>query len=263
MFTLPPWPPKDHVLLPVAKSQQSASEFTPIALPRTTQSNLAQYLYPISYKDSDKVTPEIKDVHPTIIENWVQRAKAWWIDKPCLHNFQDMYNMVGGDNNDPVFQHKEKVFNRPFSFEADCVEYKRLMKLQAKSDRESGLKCNYMTGLKEAERLRKKEAEESMEIAPCIWPPPFWWEYQSFPVDPRYAQDQSNVVRSAGDGLGSSAKPKSWTEPPSYFRTIEDPCVRRKELNMVGLPFRNEGCNWYYKNYPPPKLELRPQRFSK
>lgn len=106
MFTLPPWPPKDYVLKSVAKAQQSSSEFTPIALPRTTQSNLSKYLYPIFYKDSEKVKPEIKEVHPKIVENWVQRAKAWWVDKPGLNNFQKMSGMDVGVNNDPVYQHK-------------------------------------------------------------------------------------------------------------------------------------------------------------
>ncbi|XP_044749744.1 uncharacterized protein LOC123310340 [Coccinella septempunctata] len=261
MFTLPPWPPKDYVLKPVSKAQQSSLEFTPIALPRCTQTNVGHYSYPVFYSDDEKVKPEIKEVHPKIVENWVLRAKAWWVDKPGLNNFQGMAKFAGDDNNDPVYQHKEKVFNRPFSFETDCMEFVRLRKLQQKSDRECEAKCRYITGLQQADLLKKKE-EESLKIVPCEWPPPFWYKDEKSQVHTGYSERKSDLLGTV-EAHDPSRTSKSWQESPSFVRTTDDPCVRRRELLMVGLPFRNEGCNWYYKNYPPPKISSKPQRFSK
>lgn len=29
----------------------------------------------------------------------------------------------------------------------------------------------------------------------------------------------------------------------------------------VGRPFKHGACNWYYENYPPPKIKWRPEKF--
>ncbi|KAL3276035.1 hypothetical protein HHI36_020763 [Cryptolaemus montrouzieri] len=265
MFTLPPWPPKDYVLKDVPKVHQSASEFTPIAIPRVTQPNLGKYLFPIQYTAEEKVEPQIKEVHPKIIEKWGEEARAWWVDKPgtnayFLHQLHKESNLDSEVNNNPIFQHKEKVFNRPFSFELDCVEFVRLKKLQEKSDKERDEKCRYITKIEQA-KLQREQEKESIKVVPCKWQPPFWWNHKTSIEDSENMVVREDSVEKEGSTYQSSYI--SWQEAPEFFRKSEDPCDRRKSFAMVGIPFRNDGCNWYYNRYPPPKIESTPQKFSK
>ncbi|KAK9871482.1 hypothetical protein WA026_012855 [Henosepilachna vigintioctopunctata] len=266
MFTLPPWPPKDYILKTVANRQQSSSAFTPLALPRATQTNLAKYLYPVEYADSDKVEPQIREVHPKIIEKWGDTAKAWLVDQPgknahFLHQLHKQFSSDDGIDYNPIFQHKEKVFNRPFSFELDCMEFRRLKKLQEKSDYESKVKCDYISKFEEAKKLKKQE-QESIKVLPCNFQPPFWWDPKSSSLE----QNENNIQLNFNlteNGTFKEGVYSSWQEIPNPFTISKDPCVRRNELLQVGLPFRNDGCNWYYKIYPPPKYRFRQKKFSK
>lgn len=110
------------------------------------------------------------------------------------------------------------------------MEFLRLKKLQHKTDRECEKKCKYLIGLQQAELLMKKD-EESLNITSCDWPHPFWWNYGTFEIDPKYLQQKSESLN-LEDGRYSTASPKSWQKVPSYFRMTDDAYVRQKELLM-------------------------------
>lgn len=232
MFTPPPWPPKDYIIKDVQNHLQSSSVITPTQNIRVTQPNLAKHCSPIEYNEGDVVTPQIKKVHKKVIENWVDKNRAWWVDKPGqnakflhdLHKNCKYSSASAGNANNPLFQHKEKVFNRPFMYELDCVEFRRLKKLQDKSDQEQKELCDRLTDIEETKRLKKQE-KESIKVIPCEWQPPFWWKSNDKIKDD--SKIQQNVLPVASKTTYEESYLK-WQDVPNFFTQTEDVCEKRK-----------------------------------
>ncbi|XP_063910329.1 uncharacterized protein LOC135127699 isoform X2 [Zophobas morio] len=258
MFTLPPLPPKDYVLKDVNQNQRSVQEFTPIALPRITQSNLLKYCAPIDYQENEKLSDLKIDhsVNPQLLERWTDNVRAYWVDKPgkndyFLHDIFKKYSVEVVPSYDDRFKHNERVFYRSFIYELDCMEDERLKKLYKKMDREEKEEL-------EKYKIIEEKNTKNLDGSPCKSEIPFWWRQE------------------VGEEVGEDVAPKTkgvevkydytgmrWQEEPSLTEYAKmGPCKRRGEMALVGKPFRSEACNWYYSHYPPPNIRFVHKRFT-
>jgi hypothetical protein len=118
MFTLPPLPPKDYVLRDVNQNQRSCQEFTPVALPRVTQSNLRKFCAPVQYQENETLANLDIDysVNPQVLERWTNNARAFWVDKPgkndyFLHDMCKKYTVEVVPSYDVRFKHNGTYHN--------------------------------------------------------------------------------------------------------------------------------------------------------
>lgn len=116
MFTLPPRQPKDYYIEDVPPTQQSGAEFTPDALPRVTQSNLAKFCAPIEDHEDDKPTEtKIQPVVPSVLDRWTDEWRAYWVPKPgenayYLHDMYKKYTVLVDPDYNPAYKHLRKRF---------------------------------------------------------------------------------------------------------------------------------------------------------
>ncbi|XP_030752834.1 uncharacterized protein LOC115879918 [Sitophilus oryzae] len=260
MFTAPPYPPKDYFLREIPKIQRDSSQFTPESFPRVTQTNLGVFCSPIAYKENEVPEKiEVQHVHPTIMNRWIKESKASWVLEPgkddfFLHDMQKKYS-VKVDDYDPRYKHMEKVFNRSYKYELVCLEEARLQKLRDKYEREQAEwenKCQLIEN-----KLHEKK-HPPMKVKKCEHDKPFWWSGNN--VAKKYKEDLNEEPKNEDDSKPFSGR---WAEEPCLTAVVvDDPCRRKFDMHVVGQPFRNEACNFYYTHYPPPDIKFRPKRFS-
>lgn len=256
MFTLPPRPPKDYVLKDVSLNQASAEEITPTGLPRATQHSIKKYCYPVPADDNEPAdVTQIEKLNDQVLNKWTKDAKAEWVDKPGKNAFlvTEMYNKYSvtvEPSYDVRYQHRPRVLQRSYKYEFDCMEQAHWQKLADKVKEEEEGERQFLTTCS-AERKKA-----NLENVTCQIPPPFWWKVSALPqslsalsVKPEKSVYQASYLR--------------WQPVPKLFDEAEnDPCRKREILAQFRLPFKNEAANWYYKNYPPPNIKYRPEKFS-
>ncbi|XP_074028275.1 uncharacterized protein [Leptinotarsa decemlineata] len=268
MFTLPPRPPKDYVLKDITKSLCSSSQFTPDSLPRVTQDNLGKFCSPIEYEDNELPEKITIDIQPTVMEKMTNDARACWVVQPGKDDFflHDVYKKysVNQDraNYDPRYMHKEKVFNRSYQFELDCIEAARLEKLRVKCEREDADFENSFQRLVTNQKAKEKPA---IQVKTCKEEPPFWWKKSNIEGECDVVE-QPKTETFSDDLVGTTSYRSSyvrWQEEPNLTAFVQDdPCRRKRDMLLVGQPFKTEACNWYYKTYPPPEFKFRPKKFT-
>ncbi|XP_044253338.1 uncharacterized protein LOC123004234 isoform X2 [Tribolium madens] len=233
MFTLPPLPPKDYVLRDVNQNQRSAQEFTPVALPRITQSNLGKFCAPIQYQENEKLANLNIDysVNPQVLERWTDNARAFWVDKPgkndyFLHDLFKKYSVQVVPSYDVRFKHNERVFYRSFKYELECMEERRLRKLDDKMEREEKEE-NEKNKIIEEKHIRN--ANVMMGVKTCKDIKPFWWKDKNDKKD----LNQKINLRRQGESFNDESPTLRWQEEPSlteYLKT--DPCKRRFDMAL-------------------------------
>ncbi|CAH1372026.1 hypothetical protein MTP99_013519 [Tenebrio molitor] len=232
MFTLPPLPPKDYVLRDVNQNQRSCQEFTPVALPRVTQSNLRKFCAPVQYQENETLANLDIDysVNPQVLERWTNNARAFWVDKPgkndyFLHDMCKKYTVEVVPSYDVRFKHNERVFYRSFKYELDCMEHRRLRKLQKKMEREEN-----------EEHVKNKIIEEkntrnvdTMGVQPCKQSSPFWWKKDT-------GEENIETKIEIAKSTESHAEDKAclrWQEEPCLTEYAKmDPCRRRLDMAL-------------------------------
>lgn len=116
MFTLPPRPPRGYHLEDVPPTQQSAQEFTPVALPRVTQSNLAKFCSPLSGDEDDDdepPPPQVQTVVPSVLDKWTNDWRAYWVPKPgenayLVDEMYGKYRVTVDPDYNPTYKHKRE-----------------------------------------------------------------------------------------------------------------------------------------------------------
>lgn len=287
MFTKPPLPPTEYELRNITLKQLTNPEFTPDQI-RITLPTIGKYCYPIFKEEIDPTKLKIEKVPDQILGRWADVARAEWVDPPgknafYLHDFLKKYSVKVVDELDPRYQHKPSIFPRSFKYEIDCIEEKRLEKLYAKMAKEESEK---MKKDRLCEEKKIAEKKPSIEVLPCKLKPPFWWSFDGVHEERgNFDQMESRNCNVKRQFEGSKKfvdgkkleieKPKKiaksmfdsevylrWQEKPKLWSTLQDPCDKRKDMLLVGQPFYNEACNWYYINYPPPNIPFRPKKFT-
>ncbi|KAF5294151.1 hypothetical protein FQA39_LY13522 [Lamprigera yunnana] len=179
MFTLPSRPPRDYKLEDVTETQASAPELTPLAYPRATQTSVAKYCTPIPADDKDPLDSiQAEPYNELILNKFINKARADWVDRPesdgfFIHDMCKKYRVDVIPEVDVRFQYHPQIFNRPYMYELDCMEYVRLQKLYDKTRREEDADKNMLERL--ASLKRKQEAKELVKN-PCKKYPPRWWK---------------------------------------------------------------------------------------
>ncbi|GJQ88031.1 hypothetical protein Trydic_g12955 [Trypoxylus dichotomus] len=234
MFVFPPLPPKDYVIKEIPRSLISSQEFTPNREVRVTLPEIGKHAVPIPVQKCDLPTKiPFKEVNPAIVKAWVTKDRYNWLVRPgkedyFIHDVYKKYVVVVCDSYDSRYSHTAPVFPRSFKYELDCLESFRLKKLKQKMQRDE-----QEDKIRQEKQLKKVKAEVELEqeAAKLIEP-------TDLPSYPR------------------------WQPQPHLFAPSQtDPCIRRAEFALVGRPFKSDACNWYYKNYPPPKIKWRSARF--
>ncbi|XP_064215052.1 uncharacterized protein LOC103313005 [Tribolium castaneum] len=234
MFTLPPLPPKDYVLRDVNQNQKSAQEFTPVALPRITQTNLGKFCAPIQYQENEKLSNLNIDysVNPQVLERWTDNARAFWVDKPgkndyFLHDLFKKYSVEVVPSYDVRFKHNERVFYRSFNYELECMEERRLKKLYDKMDREEREE-NEKKKMIEEKHIRNTDV--TMGLKKCKDIQPFWWNKDKS-SESDLAQNRNFQKRN--ENFSEEIPTLRWQEEPSLTEYLNtDPCKRRYDMAL-------------------------------
>ncbi|KAG5896768.1 hypothetical protein JTB14_008344 [Gonioctena quinquepunctata] len=268
MFTLPPRPPKDYMLRDVTKSLSSSSQFTPDSMPRVTQTNLGKFCFPIEYRDDEIPEKTSVEFEPIIIEKMTKEARASWVPSPgkddfLVHDVCKKYSVNQNTlNYDPRYMHKEKVFNRSYQFELDCLEAARLYKLRTKSKREDAA---FENGFQRLVTKQKAKEKPAIQVKSCKEEPPFWWMNGKVENEGVEDMEQSETDKSV-DIVATTTYRSAyvrWQDQPNLTAVVQDdPCRRKHDMHLVSQPFKTEACNWYYKTYPPPAIKFHPTKLS-
>ncbi|XP_072400032.1 uncharacterized protein [Diabrotica undecimpunctata] len=248
---------KDYQLKDVPWVFKSSSQFTPYYT-RVTQSNLGKYCVPVTSKDDELPKRGPSVIHPKILENMMFDERYSWLARPGKEDFfiHEMYRKFTPDRSkgmyDPRYMHKEKIFNRSYQFELDCIEAERLEKRRVKNETDA---AEFEGSF---QRLVKKQVEKEsppIPLVPCKIEPPFWW-----PKTPQPDEEIIEPVKITPVYTRSHAR---WIEEPNLTAFVQDNlCQRKKDMLLVGQPFKTEACNWYYKIYPPPDIKFVPKRLQ-
>ncbi|KAL1518274.1 hypothetical protein ABEB36_001919 [Hypothenemus hampei] len=259
MFTFPAYPPKDYVLKRIPKLQTDSDQFGPGSEPRVTQTTLGLFCKPVPYSEGEvPQTIQIPPTSPQILDKWANEAKAWWVEKPGkddyhLNDIFKKYN-VKFENYNPNNRYTEKIFNRSHKYELVYLEERRLEKLRRKCQEEFLRAAQAFKTIRGKEQLRN---HSPMMVLDCETHPPFWWKTNEDPHEGVIASPiptKSALVEERGFS-------QRWASEPCLSAiVVDDPCRRKYKMQMVGQSFKTEACNFYYKNYPPPKVTFRPRR---
>ncbi|XP_050295120.1 uncharacterized protein LOC126735208 [Anthonomus grandis grandis] len=256
MFTYPPYPPKDYVLKEQPKIARSSAQFTPDSEPRVTQTSLGIFCAPVEYPEGE--TPakvQLSSPNPKILEKWAKDDRAWWVPKPgkddfFIHDMYKKYNVTMGSYN-PAHKHMEKVFNRSYKYELVCLEESRLQKLRNKCEKEENISEALF---KSVEKKEHEESHPPMKVLDCKAVPPFWW---------KTVDEQTQVTPAIPVPETVQTFSGRWAQEPCLTAVVvDDPCRRKFDMQLVGLPFRTEACNFYYEHYPPPDIKFRPKKIQ-
>ncbi|XP_021186968.2 uncharacterized protein LOC110373870 [Helicoverpa armigera] len=197
--------------------------------PFLTQHSIAKYLVPLT-KELQEVPlrPTISELPDAVIEHVVQRDKAFWVDKPGLNDYtiHDAYYNYGMVTKVVKPTHQD-VFPRSYQYDLDCVKYRR-------SHACDGLKQD---GSEESKKPLSAHCRDCRNL---------------------------NIPALTAFQLAWATDPgqKRWRNYPDLTETLTAQEMRNS-MKEVGRPFRNEACNWYYKNYPPVKYDCIIRKFSK
>lgn len=120
-----------------------------------------------------------------------------------------------------------KIFNRPYRYELDCLEEKRLEKLREKCMRDESdfIKIN------QTPNALNEEADQSNT---CGNKAPFWWNQEQ--TRPKEHTLLNLEDRNTTPLVSSQAEQENlrWQEEQNIVQitAFKDPCVRREELAL-------------------------------
>lgn len=144
--------------------------------------------------------------------------------KFCLNLFWLYYSIHR------LFLPVEKVFNRSYKYELDCIEAVRREKIKAKSLHDQTV---FEQDFQELENLHKQMQKTSLVVDACEIEPPFWWRdfSQSEKTDNEISLKLEDETK-----LGETTYQKSyahWQEPPNLTGYVQDdPCKRKREMRL-------------------------------
>ncbi|KAJ0183815.1 hypothetical protein K1T71_000238 [Dendrolimus kikuchii] len=219
--------PAKYALDKVSLTVLTDEALTPGRPPCLTQSTIGKSLQPLT-RELVEVPPRptIEELPDAVIENMVQKDKAFWVDKPGTnaYNLHDAYYKYGMTTEMVLPTHQD-VFPRSYQYDLDCVRYRR----QHACD-----------SLKESKEKQKKPLKAQCRDCRKLNLPGL----TSFQL--AWAKDPGQ---------------KRWRDYPDLNANLTAEDIKRS-MNEVGRPFQNEACNWYYENYPPVKYDCIVRKFS-
>lgn len=122
------------------------------------------------------------------------------------------------------------MFYRPFYFEFECQDNRRLQKLKKKMEREE-----YEFETPYNIRVEKKIAREKpkLEVQKCILGPPMWWKGEE------NEEKNSKVLKESDDDSAEAVVEPAvvrtnWQEAPRYdiSNSDVDPCERMLDMQL-------------------------------
>lgn len=126
----------------------------------------------------------------------------------------------------------EKVFNRSYKYELDCIEDVRQEKIKARSLHDQDQFEQAFEGL---EDLHKQMQKPPLVVDTCEIEPPFWWrDLSGFEMTqdvlPTKAADE-NLTKI--DETTYQTSYIHWQEPPNLTGYVQDdPCKRKREMRL-------------------------------
>ncbi|XP_045784023.1 uncharacterized protein LOC123880126 [Maniola jurtina] len=217
--------PDKYALDEVSPTVTTDESLTPNQPAHLTQRTINKFLRPLT-KDLDEVPPRptINELTDAIIDKMVQKDKAFWVDKPGANAYTLTDAYYNyGMTTEKVLPPHQDVFPRSYQYDLDCVKYRR----QHACD-----------GLKQTGDIQKPLAA--------------------------YCHTCTKKISAKGNkyAASSDSMQKRWRYYPDLTAPLT-PQQIRQSMDEVGRPFKNEACNWYYKNYPPVKYNCIMRKFSK
>ncbi|KAG6449109.1 hypothetical protein O3G_MSEX005888 [Manduca sexta] len=215
-----------YILDDVTMTILTDEALTPGRPPCLTQKTIGKFLQPLT-RELVEVPPRptIDELPDAVIENMVQKDKAFWVDKPgsnayTLHDAYYNYGMT----TEMVKPNHQDVFPRSYQYDLDCIRYRR----------QHG--CDGLKNTTGDEKPLGAHCRDCRKFTKGLTPFQLAW-----------AEDTGQ---------------KRWKYYPDLTATMSATEIRRL-MDQVGRPFQNEACNWYYKNYPPVKYDCILRKFSK
>ncbi|KAM3968543.1 uncharacterized protein ACR2FA_011469 [Aphomia sociella] len=220
--------PDKYVVDNASLTVRTNEALTPGRPPCLTQETIGKFLQPLT-RELVEVPPRptIDELPDAVIDNMMQKDKAFWVDKPganayTLHDAYYNYGMT----TEIVKPPHQAVFPRSYQYDLDCVKY-----------------CRRHT----CDGLKQSKNEKQMPL--CV----HCRECNKLNV-PNLSPFQQTWTQDSDQ--------KRWKNYPDLTVTLTTEEIQLL-MDEVGRPFQNEACQWYNMNYPSVKYNCILRKFSK
>ncbi|CAH0578124.1 unnamed protein product [Chrysodeixis includens] len=220
--------PNNYEIVDVSPTLITSEPLLPGRPPCLTQRAVGKFLEPLT-RELIEVPPRptIDELDDAVIDNMVERDKAFWVDKPGANAYtlHDAYNSygIGAEVLKPTPQ---AVFPRSYQYELECIKYRRKHACDGLKPQPDGKQIPIKAHCHDCRNLD----------IPALTPFQLAW-----------AKDPGQ---------------KRWRYYPDLTTKLT-PQELRKAMVEFGRPFQNEACNWYYSHYAPVEHDCIIRKFSR